>query len=99
MKTLAINAIMKKLYDIPKRALQDQIQRENLLSIPITPIIIWNTVYLSKSVETLKSKYEFNEELLKHISSLGWEHINFLSEYQFNIKDYILSSFQTDVYS
>lgn len=99
MKTLAINTIMKKLYDIPKRALQDQIQRENLLSIPINLIVIWNAVYLSKSVETLKSKYEFNEELLKHISSLGWEHINFLSEYRFNIKDYILSSFQTDVYS
>ncbi len=55
MKTLAINAIMKKLYDIPKRALQDQIQRADLLSIPINSIIIWNAVYLSKSVEMLKS--------------------------------------------
>ncbi len=47
----------------------------------------------------LKSKCESNEELLKHISSLGWGHINFLGEYRFNVKDYILSSFQTDVYS
>jgi len=27
-----------------------------------------------------------NEELLKHISPLGWEHINFLGEYNFDVK-------------
>ncbi|GMX61272.1 hypothetical protein Elgi_75030 [Paenibacillus elgii] len=27
-----------------------------------------------------------NEEFLKHISPLGWEHINFLGEYKFDIK-------------
>ncbi|QDX95676.1 hypothetical protein EEL30_05400 [Brevibacillus laterosporus] len=35
------------------------------LSILINGIIIWNTVYLSKAVEKLKSTYGFNEELLK----------------------------------
>ncbi|MCP1285513.1 Tn3 family transposase [Bacillus sp. SM-B1] len=26
------------------------------------------------------------EDLLKHISPLGWEHINFLGEYTFDMK-------------
>ncbi|AZJ23803.1 hypothetical protein CT694_29865 (plasmid) [Bacillus wiedmannii bv. thuringiensis] len=57
------------------------------LSILINAIIIWNTVYLSKAVEMLRSTHGFNEELLKHISPLGWAHINFLGEYRFNMKD------------
>ncbi|OJD69843.1 transposase [Bacillus sp. NH11B] len=64
-------------------------QRASVLSILINAIIIWNTVYLSKAVEMLKSTQGFNEELLKHLSPLGWVHINFLGEYRFNMKDTI----------
>nr|WP_314108481.1 hypothetical protein [Bacillus pseudomycoides] len=42
---------------------------------------------MSKAIEVLKSKYNFNEELLKYILPLVWEHINFLGEYRFNVKD------------
>ena len=31
-------------------------------------------------------KYKLREDLLKHISPLGWEHINFLGEYTFDMK-------------
>lgn len=44
------------------------------------------TVYLSEAIKVLKKKERFDEELLKHISPLGWEHINFLGEYRFNKK-------------
>lgn len=50
-------------------------------------ISVWNTVYLSEAIKVLKKKEKFDEELLKHISPLGWEHINFLGEYQFNKKE------------
>lgn len=62
-------------------------QRASALSILINAIIIWNATYLSKAVEMLKSAYGFNEELLKHISPLRWEHINFSGEYRFDTKD------------
>ncbi|MEW9576049.1 Tn3 family transposase [Bacillus toyonensis] len=39
-----------------------------------------------KAIELLSSKHDVNEELLKHISLLGWEHINFLGEYRFSLK-------------
>ncbi|PWX42995.1 hypothetical protein CYK83_15690 [Clostridium perfringens] len=38
---------------------------------------IWNITYLQKAINYLKEEYKFDEKLLKHISPLGWEHINF----------------------
>ncbi|PFW76283.1 DDE transposase [Bacillus sp. AFS075960] len=87
MNSLARAIFFGKHGEFRERALQDQLQRASALSILINAIIIWNTVYLSKAVEKLKSTYGFNEELLKHISPLGWEHINFLGEYRFDTKD------------
>ncbi|MBJ6950387.1 Tn3 family transposase, partial [Vibrio cholerae] len=31
-----------------------------------------------------KEKGNLREDLLKHVSPLGWEHINFLGEYNFD---------------
>ncbi|PFJ39484.1 DDE transposase [Bacillus thuringiensis] len=87
MNSLARAIFFGKHGEFRERALQDQLQRASVLSILINAIIIWNTVYLSKAVEMLRSTHGFNEELLKHISPLGWEHINFLGEYRFNMKD------------
>lgn len=87
MNSLARAIFFAKHGEFRERALQVQLQRASVLSILINAIIIWNTVYLSKAVEMLRSAHGFNEELLKHISPLGWEHINFLGEYRFNMKD------------
>ncbi|SEG81617.1 Tn3 transposase DDE domain-containing protein [Bacillus sp. ok061] len=87
MNSLARAIFFGKYGEFRERALQAQLQRASGLSILINAIIICNTVYLRKAVEMLRSTHGFNEELLKHISPLGWEHINFLGEYRFNIKD------------
>ena len=39
---------------------------------------------LAKVVEKLKGKEEVNEDFLKHVSPLGWEHINFIGQYSFD---------------
>ena len=50
-------------------------------------IILWNTVYLAEAVETLKNQgVEVKEEYLKHLSPLGWEHINLTGDFQWNVK-------------
>ncbi|MCR8985480.1 Tn3 family transposase [Brevibacillus laterosporus] len=41
--------------------------------------------YLTEATTVLKGKGLFKEELMQHISPLGWEHINFLGEYSFDI--------------
>jgi hypothetical protein len=37
--------------------------------------------------QNFKSENSLDENLLKHISPLGWAHINFLGEYSFNLKN------------
>ncbi|WAH38648.1 transposase [Alicyclobacillus dauci] len=51
----------------------------------INAISVWNTVYLTKATEFKRAQGGFQEELLNHISPLGWEHINFLGEYTFSL--------------
>lgn len=70
-----------------ERELQDQLQRASALNILINAISIWNTTYLKKAIDHLKQSEPFDESLLKHISPLGWEHINLLGEYNFDTKN------------
>lgn len=37
-----------------------------------------------RSNEIIEGKGNLREDLLKHVSPLGWEHINFLGEYNFD---------------
>ena len=46
----------------------------------------WNTVYLDKIVNTLRAKgEEIPDEYLAHVSPLGWQHINLLGRYEFDL--------------
>ncbi len=87
----AMNALARAIFfgkhgELRERALQDQLQRASALNILINAISVWNTVYMTEATEYRKSNKQLNEELLKHISPLGWEHINFLGEYKFDLK-------------
>jgi TnpA family transposase len=87
----AMNALARALFfgkrgELRERALQDQLQRASALNILINAISVWNTVYLSEAIKVSRGKDWFNENLLNHISPLGWEHINFLGEYRFDTK-------------
>jgi TnpA family transposase len=84
----AMNALARAIFfgkhgELRERALQDQLQRASSLNLIINAISIWNTVYLSQAIDHFKTKGKYQEELLSHISPLGWEHINFLGEYSF----------------
>ncbi len=75
-----------KRSELRERGLQDQLQRASALNIIINDISIWNTVHLTEATKLLKEKGNLREDLLKHFYRLGWEHINFLGEYTFNMK-------------
>lgn len=64
----------------------DQFQHVSALNNLINAISVWNTVYLTEAAKLLKSKGMLREDLLQYISPLGWEHINFLGEYTFDLK-------------
>lgn len=86
MNFLARPIFLGKRGEFKELGIQDQLQRASALNIIINAISVWNTVYLSEAVKILKEKGQLQEELMKHVSPLGWEHINFLGEYNFDIR-------------
>jgi len=84
MNGLARAIFFGKQGELRERTIQHQLQRASALNIIINVISIWNTLHLTKAVEYQIQSGSFNEELLHHISPLGWEHINLLGEYHFN---------------
>ncbi|MGE7543608.1 Tn3 family transposase [Sporosarcina newyorkensis] len=84
MNGLARAIFFGKQGELRERTIQQQLQRASALNIIINTISIWNTLHLTKAVEYQKQTGSFNEDLLHHMSPLGWEHINLLGEYHFN---------------
>lgn len=87
MNALARALFFGKRGELRSREMQDQLMRASALNILINAISIWNTVYLQEAVNHLKNNGGFDEELLKKISPLGWEHISLLGEYHFKAGD------------
>ncbi len=88
----AMNALARAIFfgkrgELRERELQDQLQRASALNILINAICVWNTKYLEKAVDYLKTIENLDERLLRHISPLNWAHINFLGEYSFDTKN------------
>ncbi|MGI8382453.1 Tn3 family transposase [Priestia megaterium] len=86
MNGLARAIFFGKQGELRERTIQHQLQRASTLNIIINAISIWNTLHLTKAIEYQKQAGSFNEELLHHMSPLGWEHINLLGEYHFNFE-------------
>jgi len=86
MNALARAIFFGKRGELRERELQDQLQRASALNIIINAISVWNTAYLQKAIEHLKHTSCIDESLLEHIAPLGWEHINFLGEYKFELR-------------
>ena len=52
------------------------------LTLVVAAIILWNTVYLSRAIDHLKAQgLPVDDNLLEHLSPLGWEHINLTGDY------------------
>ena len=48
----------------------------------VAAIILWNTVYLGRATDDLKAQgLPVDDNLLEHLSPLGWEHINLTGDY------------------
>ena len=47
----------------------------------LTAIILWNTQYLERAVANLRQTEYVPDNLLAHLSPLGWEHVNLTGDY------------------
>jgi TnpA family transposase len=79
---LARAVFFHRLGEIRDRTFENQRYRASGLNLAVAAIILWNTVYLSRAVDELRSCGEIiPNELLAHVAPLGWEHIAFNGDY------------------
>ena len=86
-KGVAKNALARAVFinrqgEIRDRSFENQRYRASGLNQVVAAIILWNTVYLERSIEALRdSGVDVNKNLIQHLSPLGWEHINLTGDY------------------
>jgi len=79
---LARAVFFHRLGEIRDRTFENQRYRASGLNLAVAAIILWNTVYLGRAVDELRSRGEtVGDDLLTHIAPLGWEHITFNGDY------------------
>jgi len=85
----ALHALARQLFfgrlgELRDRAFEDQMHRASCLHLIMAAIAAWNTVYLTKAIETLRKRGEdIPEATIAHIAPLGWEHIRLIGDYHF----------------
>lgn len=68
--------------EIRDRGLENQSYRASGLTLLTAAILLWNTVYIERAIDSLKRKeIPLNEQLIFHLSPLGWEHIHLSGDY------------------
>jgi len=79
---LARAVFMHRLGEIRDRKPENQSYRASGLTLLTAAISLWNTVYMERAIDALKRRgLKINEQLLSHLSPLGWEHINLTGDY------------------
>jgi TnpA family transposase len=89
----ARNALARAVYfnrlgEVRDRSFESQRYRASGLNLVTAAIVLWNTVYLERAILALKEHgYAVDENLLQHLSPLGWEHINLTGDYVWQPSD------------
>jgi TnpA family transposase len=79
--SLARAVFIHRLGEIRDRTYENQQHRACGLNLLVTAIILWNTRYLDRAVATLRQAEDVPDQLLAHLSPLGWEHVNLTGDY------------------
>jgi TnpA family transposase len=79
---LARAICFNRLGEMRDKSYENQRYRASGLNLVTAAIVLWNTVYLERAVNSLKEHgYPVNESLLQYLSPLGWEHIGLTGDY------------------
>ena len=71
-----------RLGEICDRGFEQQGYRASGLNLATAAIVLWNTVYLERAVNSLRVNGQVvDDTLLQYLSPLGWEHINLTGDY------------------
>jgi TnpA family transposase len=78
---LARALFFNRLGEIRDRSFENQSYRASGLNLVVAAIALWNTVYLERAIVALRRRRPVDDALLRHLSPLGWEHINLTGDY------------------
>jgi hypothetical protein len=68
------------------RSFENQRHRASGLNLVVAAIVLWNTEYLERAVNALAAHgHAVDEDLLQHLSPLGWDHIALTGDYTWKI--------------
>ena len=73
---LARAVFFNRLAEIRDRSFENQRYRASGSNLVVASIALWNTAYLERAILALRQQQVVDDALLKHLSPLGWEHIN-----------------------
>jgi hypothetical protein len=83
----ARNALARAVYfcrlgEMRDRSFENQFFRASGLNLLVAAIILWNTKYLEAAYAELRRKgWTINDNLLRHVAPLGWEHVGLTGDY------------------
>ncbi|GGR74237.1 transposase [Deinococcus seoulensis] len=78
--------------EIRDRSPERQHNRASGINLLVAIITTWNTVYLGQAVAALREEgMDIPDELLAHVSPLGWEHIGLTGDYLWRPEEVPLS--------
>lgn len=79
-----------RLGEMRDRGFENQNHRASGLNLVVAAIILWNTVYLEHALEVLRKRGEpIWEDLVPHLSPLGWEHLNHTGDYVWSLNRHV----------
>lgn len=93
---LARAVFFNRIGEIRDRSFEQQRYRASGLNLLTAAIALWNTTYLERVIRAMRDNGQIiNEELLQHLSPLGWGHINLTGDYVWqNIKQFLEGNFR-----
>jgi len=81
--------------EIRDGSFESQAFRASGLNLVVSAIILWNTIYLSRVVESLRKEgHELPDDIIRHISPQIWEHINLTGIYDWDGADRLEGTFR-----
>jgi TnpA family transposase len=79
---LAQAVFLHKQGRIVDRTFENQSYRASGLNLVTAAVVFWNTVYLGRAVQHLRSVGKaVPDNLLRHVAPLGWNHISLTGDY------------------
>ena len=85
---LARAVFFNRLGEIRDQSFEQQQYRASGLNLITAAIVLWNTVYIERSVNALREQGQvIDDDHLQYLSPLGWEHINLTGDYVWNTQN------------